>query len=69
MWSGDLGRAMKTNVIPALKNRMQRKLFENTCFNLSKRNLLPRRTVHFKVSTRSITLAITKMNKNDNFDQ
>ena len=69
MWSGDLGRAMKTDVIPALKKRMQQKLFENTCFNLSKRNLLPGRTLQVKVSTRSITLAITKMNKNDNFDQ
>ena len=69
MWSGDLGRAMKTDVIPALKNRMQQKLFENTCFNLSKRNILPGRTLQVKVSTRSITLAITKMNKNDNFDQ
>lgn len=68
MWSGDLGRAMKTDVIPSLKKRMQQKLFENTCFNLCKRNLLPGRTVHIKVSTRSITLAITKMNKNDNFD-
>lgn len=69
MWSGDLGRAMKTDVIPALKKRMQQKLFENTCFNLSKRNILPGRTLQVKVSTRSITLAITKMNKNDNFDQ
>lgn len=31
MWSGDLGRAMKTDVIPALKKRMQQKFFENTC--------------------------------------
>ena len=69
MWSGDLRRTMKTDIIPALKKRMQQKLFENACFNVSKRNLLPGRIVHVKVSTRSITLAITKMNKNDKFDQ